>query len=574
VATQVTVSAEDSLDLLVKKAHTTVQTQQSTIHHLPAESRIVGGTDAAANAYPSFVVSLSRSLCGGTLIWEDLVLTAAHCAGAWDDDVIVSPNSGSAGQIRSTNTQLQRVHPSYTSSTIIGFDFMVVKLNNPVTNPVLTTLNEEFNDPATGDNLKVIGYGRLSEDGGLPNRLQEVTVKKIAFTTCNQQYRDSIIDSIMFCAGVNGGGKDSCQGDSGGPLFNPAGEQVGLVSFGIGCGEADFPGVYSRVSGAYDWINDRICELADNKPCTCDDTCGPTGTDYSQSSTSRPNEVVFRVQHDNYPTETAWTLTDSSGALIVGQEERSYTTVSGTVLQTVYLAAGDYTFRMTDRFGDGICCSEGNGEFQISVNGSTVVTGGQFNNAVTETVVVPGGGGSALREFFVDITYDNFPTETSWAIVLPLATTSDITIIVGFGTSSGGEPGGSYTVSADLVPGETYDLVLLDSVGDGICCQFREGSIEVYEAVNGQKITLTSSDGAFGTSQILTFSVPATRTAVKTRTPECHDSVDEDFHVDDTTGSRGCAWLASNMDRFDYLCEFVDISSICPITCGSCNLFA
>jgi hypothetical protein len=199
------------------------------------------------------------------------------------------------------------------------------------------------------------------------------------------------------------------------------------------------------------------------------------------------------------------------------------------------------------------------------------VTGGQFNNAVTETVVVPGGGGSALREFFVDITYDNFPTETSWAIVLPLATTSDITIIVGFGTSSGAEPGGSYTVSADLVPGETYDLVLLDSVGDGICCQFGEGSIEVYEAVNGQKIVLTSSDGAFGTSQILTFSVPATRTAVKTRTPECHDSVDEDFHVDDTTGSRGCAWLASNMDRFDYLCEFVDISSICPITCGICS---
>jgi hypothetical protein len=605
VATQVAVSADDSLRHLARKPHTIEQTQhqqstpmltlpgtpddhQQSMIHLPAESRIVGGSNAAVNAYPFFVLGNG---CGGTLIWEDLVLTAAHCAGAWDGNVVVSPNSGSAKQTRSTNPQLQRAHPSY-SSTTEAFDFMVVKLNNPVTNPVLVTLNQEFNDPATNADLKVIGYGALSEGGGASTKLQEVTVKKIAFNTCNQQYGGDIIDSIMICAGVSGGGKDSCQGDSGGPLFNPAGEQVGVVSWGVGCARANYPGVYSRVSGVYGWINDRICELAANKPCACNNSCGtapspsppaqspstPTGTDYSQSSTSRTNEVIVRVKHDNYPTETGWTLKDDSGALIAGQGEDAFATVGGTVLQTVYLAAGSYTFRMTDRFGDGICCSEGNGGFQVSVNGSTVVTGGQFNNAVTETIIVAapagppasGGGGTASRAFFVDMTYDDYPEETRWLIVRQ----SDNTVIVEYGSNSGAAAGGVYTVPVDLVPGVAYILRLRDSVGDGFCCQFGRGSINIYEAVNGQKITLTSSDGVFGTSQNKRFSVPATRGKVKTTSYECSDSMDEEFHVDDKTGIRGCAWLAVNMDRFEYLCEFVDISPICPRTCGSCDLFA
>jgi trypsin len=606
VATQVVASADDSLRRLKKKTpkphKKTERTQQQSMLHLPAESRIVGGTNAAPNAYPYFV---SGNGCGGSLIWEDLVLTAAHCDGAWDGDVVVSPNSGSAKQTRSTNSQLQRAHPSYSSSTE-AFDFMVVKLNDPVTNPVLIPLNQELDNPATNADLTVIGYGVLSEGGyGAPDKLQEVTVKKVAFNTCNQQYGGDIIDSIMICAGVSGGGKDSCQGDSGGPIFNEAGEQVGVVSWGIGCAQANYPGVYSRVSGVYGWINDRICELADNKPCTCDNSCGgggggtvptpsppaesstpPTsgggsGTDFSQPNTSRPNEVVIRVKHDDYPTETGWTLKDDSGALIVGQGEDSYDNQGGTVLQIVYLADGKYTFRMTDFYGDGICCTEGNGEFQISANGNKAVTGGDFSDAVTETFIVTapvgspepptsGGGGSATREFFVDVLYDDYPEETKWLLVRQ----SDNAVIVRYNFDSVTEPNTFLTVPVDLDPSETYVLRLRDSVGDGFCCGYGEGSIKVYEAVNGQEYELTSSDGLFGTRDNKRFSVPATRGAVKTNTPECSDSVDEEFHVDDKTGSRGCAWLSSNMDRFDYFCEFVDISSICPSTCGSCNLFA
>jgi trypsin len=62
--------------------------------------------------------------------------------------------------------------------------------------------------------------------------------------------RNHIITENMFCAGVLGeGGKDSCQGDSGGPIVDEDGAVVGVVSFGIGCGRADFPGVYARLGG-------------------------------------------------------------------------------------------------------------------------------------------------------------------------------------------------------------------------------------------------------------------------------------------------------------------------------------
>jgi len=597
VATQVVVSSDDSLNQLVKKKkpkpqEQTERTQQQSMLHLPAESRIVGGSNAAPNAYPFFV---SGNGCGGSLIWEDLVLTAAHCVGAWDGNAVVSPNSGSAQQTRSTNSQLQRAHPSYSSSSE-AFDFMVVKLNNPVTNPVLIPLNQEFDNPATNADLTVIGYGLLSEDGGTPNKLQEVTVKKVAFNTCNQQYGGDIIDSIMICAGVSGGGKDSCQGDSGGPIFNEAGEQVGVVSWGAGCARPNSPGVYSRVSGVYGWINDRICELADNKPCTCDNSCGtaptpgppaqsPTppssgggsGTDYSQPSTDRPNEVVIRVKHDNYPTETGWTLKDDLGALIVSQGEGTFNNRGGTVLQTVYLSDGPFTFRMTDFYGDGICCSYGSGAYEITVNGIMKATGGQFNRAEKKIFIIesfdeetpPGSGGSATREFFVFMTYDNYPEETRWLITRK----SDNAVIIEFGYNSGAADGGAYIEPVDLDPGETYVLRLRDSFGDGFCCAYGEGSITVYEVVNGQEYELTSSDGTFGRRQNLQFSVPTTRGAVKTRTTECSDSIDEDFHVDNKTGSRGCAWLSSNMNRFDYLCEFVDTASICPSTCGTCDLF-
>jgi hypothetical protein len=95
------------------------------------------------------------------------------------------------------------------------------------------------------------------------------------------------------------------------------------------------------------------------------------------------------VLHDDFPEETGWTLRDSAGALIARQLTDSYNISGGTTAKTRNIAAGMYTFVMTDRAGDGICCEFGFGSFRILVDGETVISNnGEFSESVEETFVV------------------------------------------------------------------------------------------------------------------------------------------------------------------------------------------
>ena len=82
--------------------------------------------------------------------------------------------------------------------------------------------------------------------------MQKVTVPFVNEETCKNAYGAESITEGMICAGK--AGKDSCQGDSGGPMVNKDGIQVGVVSWGYGCADEGFPGVYTRVSNYYAWI--------------------------------------------------------------------------------------------------------------------------------------------------------------------------------------------------------------------------------------------------------------------------------------------------------------------------------
>jgi hypothetical protein len=105
-----------------------------------------------------------------------------------------------------------------------------------------------------------------------------------------------------------------------------------------------------------------------------------------QDENTGKSQVAIEVHHDLHPEETGWTLRDSTGELIAGQSTGSFSTVSGTVVQTFDVSVGKYTFEMTDTFGDGICCRDGSGSFKIIVNGETVVSNdGQFGDTVEET---------------------------------------------------------------------------------------------------------------------------------------------------------------------------------------------
>ena len=98
----------------------------------------------------------------------------------------------------------------------------------------------------------------LNNSGGsTPAELQFVDVPILSDSVCQQAY-GNIPTNLQVCAGVSQGGKDSCQGDSGGPLVqfaNGRAEIVGIVSYGIGCAQAEYPGVYTRITPYVSWIN-------------------------------------------------------------------------------------------------------------------------------------------------------------------------------------------------------------------------------------------------------------------------------------------------------------------------------
>jgi trypsin len=238
------------------------------------QQRIVGGNAADLSKYPYFVHGFG---CGAILIHRDIVLSAAHCDGAFWNEVLVGPAANARtglAQWRTIANNRMYVHPNFSWDTMEN-DFMLFKIQ-PVTlqnlrralrtRRVILNTNPAF--PATGNGLNVIGYGALKENGAQSNVLQDVTVNTIASYTCDNAYGGSVFPATQLCAGVQGGGKDSCQGDSGGPLLS-GNTLVGIVSWGYGCARNGYPGVYSRVSSAQSWIRSMICQLSDFKPAYC-----------------------------------------------------------------------------------------------------------------------------------------------------------------------------------------------------------------------------------------------------------------------------------------------------------------
>jgi len=206
--------------------------------------------------------------CGGTLIEEDLVLTAAHCfantdretgeflrwttkvnvlAGMWDVYEAYSEEQDS-------ESEQVYIHPKYDP---LGHssDIAVVKLKNKFKkNKCVQTAALPKGPVSHGASCWVTGWGK-KENGRAAELLQELEVEVLSGFNCIRRggYQHTEIDRTMFCASGKqyaAGTGDACQGDSGGPLVcEEGGSWVvhGVVSWGAGCGYYDSPGVYSRV---------------------------------------------------------------------------------------------------------------------------------------------------------------------------------------------------------------------------------------------------------------------------------------------------------------------------------------
>jgi secreted trypsin-like serine protease len=237
--------------------------------------QIVGGTKARKNANRFQVALLFADepdnffaqYCGGSLYKSNIVVTAAHCSDfvtAGEVQVLTNTRSLDGSGIRRGVASIT-VHPDWNPVTFDS-DVAVWVLTSHV-HGVQADLASLAGEPTSGTSLAT-GWGN-TEVSGFPIDLRQVFVPLVSRERCNaQESYDGAVTDTMICAGLEEGGKDTCQGDSGGPLTTPVpggGSDVGsyrvltgITSWGEGCADPNFFGVYTRVAKFRDWINAQI----------------------------------------------------------------------------------------------------------------------------------------------------------------------------------------------------------------------------------------------------------------------------------------------------------------------------
>ncbi|XP_076597150.1 chymotrypsin-like elastase family member 2A isoform X2 [Chaetodon auriga] len=238
----------------------------------PVLTRVVGGENARPNSWP-WQISLQynnqgewRHTCGGTLISNQWVLTAAHCISSSREYRVA------LGKHNLVETELGAVFMGTSNiivhedwnSFFIRNDIALIKLESPIT----------FSDsispacvPAAGAILAnnypcyVTGWGRLYTGGPIADILQQALLPVVDHATCTKpDWWGSQVKDTMVCAGGDGV-VSGCNGDSGGPLncqnSGGAWEVHGIVSFGSGlsCNFPKKPTVFTRVSAYISWMN-------------------------------------------------------------------------------------------------------------------------------------------------------------------------------------------------------------------------------------------------------------------------------------------------------------------------------
>uniref|UniRef100_A0A8C7X7U3 Peptidase S1 domain-containing protein n=1 Tax=Oryzias sinensis TaxID=183150 RepID=A0A8C7X7U3_9TELE len=228
-------------------------------------SVIVNG-ELAPEGSMQFMVSVQNKnghVCGGFLISEDFVVTAAHCDSGLKH-VILGGHNWKNSNVKKIEISNQCKHKNY-SDVVNGYDIMLLKLANkaPMGRNIKTIpLAEKNMKLSVNQECSVAGWGKMVSTGGLVDDLRVVNVSIINHNDCKKSWGG--LPPNVICAGGKYTDKGFCQGDSGGPLvWN--GKAVGIVSFNNGknCKYPDVPNVYTDIRKHVDWINN----ITKNKMC-------------------------------------------------------------------------------------------------------------------------------------------------------------------------------------------------------------------------------------------------------------------------------------------------------------------
>ncbi|RUM26958.1 DUF4384 domain-containing protein [Rhizobium vallis] len=276
--------------------------------------RVIGGQAAKKGEWPWQVKILAPDPeqrgrfgghCGGSLIAPRWILTAAHCvtsgrSGKQDlfaRDLLIVEGKSKIDKVISVDgpdkpglsVEDVVIHEDFDRK-VFANDIALIKLSEPaVSKPATLASAADEAVEVAGHTAVVTGWGYTKADHGwddkyLPTELQEVELPIVSREDCRAAYRESSmrmnpIDERNVCAGYAEGGKDACQGDSGGPLVAQRPDkrwiQLGIVSWGAGCAEAEHYGVYTRVAAFRDWIAAKTDGEVPNMP----DASGPADDD-------------------------------------------------------------------------------------------------------------------------------------------------------------------------------------------------------------------------------------------------------------------------------------------------------
>jgi len=250
-------------------------------------NRIVGGKNTNSSTYPWQCLLTTKFMagtrtvgyrCGGSLISDTTVLTAAHCFYGRTGEVFIGVDvkCGDTHLTKNEGTEVYAVgkeviiHADYNSKTNQN-DIALIILDQPLDfngkhkhlEPVCLPLSTHYSEESMMADTKheecmSTGFGDLADSGPSATILQEVKLPYLPNTDCKAIWRTKVYTEVMLCAGPTTGGYDTCQGDSGGPLQCQLKNGVwviqGVTSFGGKCAAKGLTGVYTRIGAFVDWI--------------------------------------------------------------------------------------------------------------------------------------------------------------------------------------------------------------------------------------------------------------------------------------------------------------------------------